>query len=355
MNALPPPSGPPPPVLPPRRPAQSESQWGSPTGAAGVAAQGAVSLRNVSKWYGDVVAVNDVSFEFRPGVTGLLGPNGAGKSTLLHMMAGMLTPSNGDVMIRGEAAWRNTEMFRHVGLVPERESVYPFLTLWEYTLASATLHGLPDPSAAAAAAIEQVEMTAAMNRRMGGYSKGMRQRAKIAAALVHEPDVLILDEPFNGTDPRQRLQLTEMLKALGAGGKTIVFSSHILEDVESLADEVCVVITGRLAASGPYREIRRLMTDRPHAFSIRSSDNRVVAAALVGRPDITSVAFSGDRLEVQTSDFGAFTSAIARVLLDSGADLHDLEPADDSLENVFSYLVNTQRTPRHLAPGRTGT
>lgn len=313
----------------------------------------AVSLRNVSKWYGDVVAVNDVSFEFRPGVTGLLGPNGAGKSTLLHMMAGMLTPSNGEVLIRGEAAWRNTQMFRHLGLVPERESVYPFLTLWEYAVASAMLHELPDPEAAASAAIEQVEMTTAMHRKMGGYSKGMRQRAKIAAALVHAPDVLVLDEPFNGTDPRQRLQLTDMLKSLGRGGKTIVFSSHILEDVETLADEVCVVINGRLAASGPYREIRRLMTDRPHSFTIRSSDNRRIAAALVGRGDVTSVAFAGDRLQVQTSDFGAFTQAIARVLLESGADLHDLEPADDSLENVFSYLVNTQRTPRDLTPGST--
>jgi ABC-2 type transport system ATP-binding protein len=165
--------------------------------------------------------------------------------------------------------------------------------------------------------------------------------------------VLILDEPFNGTDPRQRLQLTEMLKADGARGRTIVFSSHILEDVETLADEVMVVINGRLAASGPYREIRRLMTDRPHAFTIRSSDNRAIARALVARTDVTSVAFLGDRLEVQTDDFGDFTEAIAGVLLGSGAELHDLEPADDSLENVFSYLVNTTRTPRHLTPGRT--
>jgi ABC-2 type transport system ATP-binding protein len=132
-----------------------------------------------------------------------------------------------------------------------------------------------------------------------------------------------------------------------------VFSSHILEDVETLAEEVLVVINGRLAASGPYREIRRLMTDRPHAFTIRSSDNRAVARALVTRPDVTSVAFQGDRLEVQTDAFGDFTEAIAGVLLGSGADLHDLEPADDSLENVFSYLVNTTRTPRHLTPGRT--
>ena len=342
MSDLPPP---PVPTPPPSPPATAAPAPGGPPGA--------VSLRQVSKWYGDVVAVNDVSFEFRPGVTGLLGPNGAGKSTLLHMMAGMLVPSNGEVLIQGTPSWRNTEMFRHVGLVPERESVYPFLTAWEYAVASAKLHELPDPEAAATRALEAVEMTAAMHRKMGGYSKGMRQRVKVAAALVHEPDVLILDEPFNGTDPRQRLQLTEMLKADGARGRTIVFSSHILEDVETLAEEVLVVINGRLAASGPYREIRRLMTDRPHAFTIRSSDNRAIARALVTRPDVTSVAFQGDRLEVQTDAFGDFTEAIAGVLLSSGADLHDLEPADDSLENVFSYLVNTTRTPRHLTPGRT--
>jgi len=314
----------------------------------------AISLREVSRWYGDLVAVNDVSYEFRPGVTGLLGPNGAGKSTLLHMMSGMLSPSNGEVLVNGDPAWRNTEMFRHVGLVPERESVYPFLTAWEYAVASARLHGLADPEAAAATAIDMVELGPAKDRKMGGYSKGMRQRAKIAAALVHQPDVLVLDEPFNGTDPRQRLQMTEMLRALGDAGRTIVFSSHILEDVETLADEVMVIVTGRLAASGPYREIRRLMTDRPHAFTIRSSDNRAVARALVGRSDLTSLEFTEDRLEVHTSDYGAFTQSIAGVLLESGVDLHELEPADDSLENVFSYLVNApRRAPRHLAPGRT--
>src|SRR5690606_38405480 len=223
MSDLPPP---PVPIAPPPSAATAAPAPAGPPGA--------VSLRQVSKWYGDVVAVNDVSFEFRPGVTGLLGPNGAGKSTLLHMMAGMLVPSNGEVLIHGTPSWRNTEMFRHVGLVPERESVYPFLTAWEYTVASAELHELPDPEAAATKALEAIEMTDAMHRKMGGYSKGMRQRAKIAAAIVHEPDVLILDEPFNGTDPRQRLQLTEMLKADGARGRTIVFSSHILEDVETL-------------------------------------------------------------------------------------------------------------------------
>jgi len=172
----------------------------------------------------------------------------------------------------------------------------------------------------------------------------MRQRAKIAAALVHRPDVLVLDEPFNGTDPRQRLHLAEMLKRLGDSGRTIVFSSHILEDVEGLADVVAVIIGGRLAASGDFRKIRRLMTDRPHSFTIRSSDNRAVAAALVARPEVAGLTFVtdgfGEAMVVQTSDYGDFTEAIAPVLVRTGVELHELRPADDSLENVFSYLVN---------------
>ncbi|MDG2113778.1 MAG: ABC transporter ATP-binding protein [Actinomycetota bacterium] len=300
----------------------------------------AISLRAVSRWFGDVVAVNDVTYDFRPGVTGLLGPNGAGKSTLLHMMAGMLQVSAGEVMVRGESTWRNIGMFDDIGLVPEREAVYPFLTAREYVTTSAKLHRMPDPEQAARAAIEMVELTDAQDRKMGGYSKGMKQRAKIAAALVHDPQILILDEPFNGTDPRQRLQMTEMLQALGDEGRTIVFSSHILEDVEHLATEVMVIVGGRLAASGDFRRIRRMMTDRPHSFTITTSDNRAVAGLLVHRPDIAVLSFTGDQLQVQTTDFGAFTEMIAGVLVDSEVELYGLEPADDSLENVFTYLVD---------------
>lgn len=303
----------------------------------------AVSLRSVSRWYGDVVAVNDVSFDLRPGTTGLLGPNGAGKSTLLHMISGVLRPSSGEVVVLGESGWRHPDMYRQVGLVPEREAVYPFLTAWEYALASARLHQLDDPGSAARAAIDMVELGDAMHRKMGGYSKGMKQRAKIAAALVHDPQVLVLDEPFNGTDPRQRLQMTSLLRDLGDAGRTILVSSHILEEVEELADEVLVVVGGRLAASGAFRQIRRLMTDRPHSFSIRSSDNRTIAAMLVGRADVAGISFHddarGDYMEVRTSDFGAFTRSIAGVIGASAVELHELQPADDSLENVFSYLV----------------
>ena len=301
----------------------------------------AIELRNISRWYGDVVAVNDISYAFEPGITGVLGPNGAGKSTLLHMIAGFLQPSAGEVAVFGEPSWRNPEMFRRLGLVPEKEAVYPFLTAHEFALASARLHQLPDPEAAAGRAIALVEMEDAQDRRMGGYSKGMRQRAKIAASLVHDPEVLVLDEPFNGTDPRQRLQLMEMLRRMAAEGRTILFSSHVLEEVERLAEEVLVIADGRLAASGDFHQIRRLMTDRPHTFTLRSSDNRRLAAALIDQPHIAAVAIEDGRLDVRTTDFGAFTAAIAAATRDCGVTLHELRPSDESLESVFSYLVSS--------------
>ncbi len=300
-----------------------------------------VEVQNVSRWYGDVVAVNDISFTLEPGITGLLGPNGAGKSTMLHMISGFLRPSVGLISVLGATSWRNPEMFRSVGLVPERESVYPFLGARAFAEASARLHGLPDPEDAAGRAIARVELEDAQDRPMGGYSKGMRQRAKIAAALVHDPEVLVLDEPFNGTDPRQRLQLMEMLRRMASEGCTVLFSSHILEEVERLAENVLVIVNGRLAASGDFRQIRRLMTDRPHTFELRTSDNRALAAALVGLPHVSAVELTDSRLDVRTTDFGAFTAAIADAVRDSGVTLQQLRPADESLESVFSYLVGS--------------
>ena len=299
----------------------------------------ALEVDRVSRWYGNVVAVNDVSFSLGPGIHGLLGPNGAGKSTILHMLAGFLEPSNGEVRVLGEPAWRNPGAYARIGLVPEREAVYPFLTGWEFVLLSAKLQRLPDPESATRRALALVDMEAAQDRATGGYSKGMKQRVKVASAIVHDPQVLLLDEPFNGADPRQRLQMMAMLRRMAAEGKTIVFSSHILEEVERLADNVLVIVAGRLAASGDFRAIRRLMTDRPHTFTVRSSENRRLAAALVADDATSGVTLDDDILTVRTSDFGAFTLAIARVARDTGVSLHELRPTDESLESVFSYLV----------------
>jgi len=299
----------------------------------------AIDVDHVSRWFGNVVAVNDISFTVGPGITGLLGPNGAGKSTLLHLMSGFLRPSAGTVRILGAPACGNPAMYRDVGLVPEREAVYPFLTGFEFVRQSARLHHLQDPDAAAAHAIRTVEMNDVQNRTTGGYSKGMKQRIKVAAAIVHEPRILILDEPFNGMDPRQRLQMMDLLTAMGADGKAVLFSSHILEEVERLAETVLVIVAGRLAASGDFREIRRLMTDRPHTFRVRSNGNRLLASMLVSDPSVTGVELVENDLNVQVADFLAFTRAVPRVARAANVTLFELAPSDESLESVFSYLV----------------
>ncbi len=302
--------------------------------------QPAVELANASRWYGNLVAVNDISFDLYPGVTGLLGPNGAGKSTILHMLAGFLRPSNGDVRILGQPAWRNTEMYRRLGLVQEQEAVYVFLTGYEFVLASARLHGLPDPHQAARAAIETVDMEEFAGRATGTYSKGMKQRIKVAAAIVHNPDVLLLDEPFNGMDPRQRIHMMDLLQQMAAAGRTIVFSSHILEEVERVADNVLVIVAGRLAASGDFRAIRKLMTGRPHTFTIRSSDDRALASALIQDPSVYGVDLDGNEsLVVRTRELSAFALAAPRIAKEAGIRLVELRPTDESLESVFSYLV----------------
>jgi ABC-2 type transport system ATP-binding protein len=204
---------------------------------------------------------------------------------------------------------------------------------------NARLQRLPDPDAATAAAIRTVELDAAADRPVATYSKGMRQRVKLAGALVHEPAVLLLDEPFNGMDPRQRLHMTSLLRGMAAQGRTILFSSHILEEVERLADSVLVVYAGRLAASGEFRQIRRLMTDRPHTFFVRSSDDRRLAAALLTDTSIFGVNLQDGRLSVSTSDFGAFTRVLPRIAHAGAISLYELTPTDDSLESVFQYLV----------------
>jgi ABC-2 type transport system ATP-binding protein len=298
-----------------------------------------LSLDAVSRWYGNVVAVNDVTFEVGAGITGLLGPNGAGKTTLLHMMSGFLAPSAGSVRLDETSTWRHPQLYRAVGFVPEREGVYGFLSARQFIAASARLQGIDDPGAATERAIAMVDLADAADRSIGGYSKGMRQRAKVAAALVHDPQVLILDEPFNGMDPRQRLHMMDLLREMAAAGKTILFSSHILEEVERLSDRVLVVVAGRLAASGDFRRIRRLMTDRPHRFSIRSSDDRALARELLASADVEAVEIHDGLLSVRTGDYGALTRAVAPAARRAGASLLELRPADESLESVFSYLV----------------
>ena len=314
-------------------------------------------LDKVSRWFGNVVAVNDVTMTIGPGVTGLLGPNGAGKSTVINMMAGFLSPSAGTVTLDGDPVWRNEEIYRRIGLVPEREAMYDTVTAWQFVLANAKLHRLPDPEAATTGALETVQMVDVKDRDIATFSKGMKQRVKIATALVHDPRVLLLDEPFNGMDPRQRIQLMDLLDRMGEEGRTILFSSHILEEVEQIAGNIQVMVAGRHAASGDFRDIRRLMTERPHQYSIRSDNDRALAAAIIAEQSASGVELVTDNgagahfsttgardtraaLHVQAVDVSRFVRALPELAARNGIRLYEVSPADESLESVFSYLVS---------------
>ena len=312
----------------------------SPSAPQQIVENARIVLNHASRWYGNVVAVNDVSCSLGPGITGVLGPNGAGKTTILHMMAGLLAPSAGAVLVDGKPSAGNPEVYRGLALVPEREAVHPFLTGREFVRASAELYGLSDVKGAVDRAIELVALQDAQHRRVETYSKGMRQRIKIAGALVHDPAIVLLDEPFNGMDPRQRLHMMEVLRQVAKAGKVVVISSHILEELNDLANNVLVMISGRLAASGHYREIRRLMTDRPHRFLIKSSDNRKLAAALLSDESVFSVELSEAGLVTNTSDRSRLTRTLPRIARDNRIRLLEIHPTDESLESVFSYLVD---------------
>lgn len=302
-------------------------------------------LRDVSRWYGNVVAVNDVTMTIGPGVTGLLGPNGAGKSTLIALMSGFLAPSSGEVRLGDAPVWRNVAAYRDLGLVPEREVSFSYLTGRQFVQASAELHKLSDPRGATRHALEEVDLVDASDRPISTYSKGMRQRAKLASALVHEPGVLLLDEPFNGVDPRQRMHLMALLTRMGEQGRTVLFSSHILEEVEQIARQIEVIVSGRHAASGDFGAIRRLMTDRPSHYVVRSTDDRTLAAALMGQPSVRSVALgrvgTGDALTIEVTDMGHFTHALPRLARESAITVREVAPSDESLESVFTYLVQS--------------
>jgi len=306
-----------------------------------MSAPGALDLQQVSRWYGNVVAVNDVTMRIGPGVTGLLGPNGAGKTTLIAMMAGFLAPSAGTVTLDAAPVWRNVSAYRHIGLVPEREASFGYLTGRQFVRACAELHGLPEAGRAAEQALQTVELVEPAARRIGTYSKGMRQRVKLAAALVHEPSVLLLDEPFNGVDPRQRIHLMGLLTQMGEQGRCVLFSSHILEEVEQIARHVEVVVAGRHAASGDFGAIRRLMTDRPTRYRLASSDDRALAAAIMRLDCVRGVQIASvGGVEAEVTDLGSFALALPPLARAASITVHELSPTDESLESVFTYLVS---------------
>ncbi len=299
-----------------------------------------VQAAGASKWFGDLVAVSDVSFSIGAGVTALLGPNGAGKSTMLRMMCGLARPSNGSVTVLGKDPRSDVSVLGRIGMAPQQESLLDHLSGREFVELAAQLHHLQRPGEAARQAIQTVELDPDDTRRLSTYSKGMRQRIKLAQAIVHDPLVIALDEPLTGLDPRQRREMIELFHRLGSEGKCVIVSSHVLDEVERFGSRVLVMAQGRLAAEGDFREIRNLMDDRPLRISIRTDRPRELAIALLDRGVISGCRLEGaDVVVVDTTDPAAFRRAVAPVARDRNVSLRELRPLDDDLESVFRYLV----------------
>jgi ABC-2 type transport system ATP-binding protein len=299
-----------------------------------------IRVDHVSRWFGSVVAVSDVTFDIGSGITGLLGPNGAGKTTLLRMMTGLAEVSDGTVTMFGEAVRDNPPLYRRVGVMSEHETVYPFMKGRDFVRMMARLRGVADVGAATERAIGLVELAHAAHLPMGTYSRGMRQRMRLAATLVHDPEVLILDEPLNGADPRQRVHFQGLLRTLAAEGRTIVLSSHILEEVELLAETVLLVINGKLAASGGFRAIRAALDKRPYHVRVVSDAPRALAAAVMGLDSVDAVTVDPDgAIIVLSSKVRELQVELPRLAQAASISLRRVEPLDDSLESVFGYLV----------------
>ncbi|MEO7996283.1 MAG: ABC transporter ATP-binding protein [Gemmatimonadaceae bacterium] len=296
-------------------------------------------FEQVSHWYGDVVAVNGINATVNAGITGLLGPNGAGKSTLLQLAAGLLTPSNGAVRVYGRSPASGPKAYADIGIVPEQEALPANMTAEAFVLSRAALLGLPDIKEATRKALATVELDNVKGRRLGGFSKGMKQRAKLAAALVHEPRLVLLDEPFNGLDPRQRVGMMRLLESRAEQGTAVLLSSHILEEIEGIASRILVMLAGRLAATGDYRSLRRLMTDRPHTVHVRTTDDRQLASALITNPTVVGVEVSDAGLMVRATDYAGFARAVGPAAKRLNISVFEIKAADESLEHVFAYLV----------------
>ena len=313
---------------------------GVPLNAAAATSAPRVVAEGVSKWFGALVAVSDVSFDIGAGVTALLGPNGAGKSTMLRMLCGLARPSQGTVRVLGRDPRTDTGVTRLIGLVPQQEGVFEPLRARDFVELAAKLHGLPEPAAAAAHALATVDLDPGDTRKLPAYSKGMRQRVKVAQAIVHDPSVLVLDEPLTGLDPRQRMELVALFRRLGSEGRCVIVSSHVLDEVERLGSQILVMSQGRLAAAGDFHELRALMDDRPLRVRVRTDRPRELAGALLEAGTAIGVRLDGDDvLELDTSDARALTRALAPVARDRGARLFEVRALDADLEGVFRYVV----------------
>jgi ABC-2 type transport system ATP-binding protein len=302
-----------------------------------------VVAEHLSKWYGQVIGLNDVSLTIGGGVTGLLGPNGAGKSTLLKLMTGQLKPSKGSLKVLGGPVWSNPEAYLRLGLCPEQDAFYERMTGLEWLCALLRLHGYGDADAksAAMAALERVDLIEAANKRIGAYSKGMRQRVKLAQAIAHEPDLLVLDEPLSGMDPLARRRTIKLLRNWAAAGKNVVVSSHVLHEVEALTSSILLMHHGRVLAEGNVHQIRDLIDEHPHTVCMKAARPRELARELVSSPDVLSIRFDGDTLFAQTARPDSFYARITELAAQGENEIFEVTSPDDNLQAVFEYLVKS--------------
>jgi ABC-2 type transport system ATP-binding protein len=304
------------------------------------ATEPAVVFDQVSKWFGPVVAVSDVTFTIGSGVTSILGPNGAGKSTVMRLLCGLTNPSSGSVQVYGQDPRQNPKIYSELGLVPQQETVIEPITCLEFVTLAAKLSNVSRPDAAARAAVEMVELDPTDKRPIGSYSKGMRQRVKVASAIVHRPRLLVLDEPLNGLDPRQRARMIELFTELGTGGRSVIVTSHVLEEIERFGSRILLIAEGRLAAEGEYTQIRALMDDRPLRIRVDCDDPRLLASQLMRSPSLSAVSLVGNSVIADVIDAPVFRRLVARCCAENGLDLREVVPLDDDLESVFRYLVS---------------
>ena len=303
-----------------------------------------VAADHLSKWYGQVIGLNDVTVTVPAGITGLLGPNGAGKSTFMKLVTGQLKPSKGTITVLGEPIWGNPALYHRIGFCPEQDSFYERMTGLEWVTALVRLSGVADAAAAAMAAraIETVELTDAANKKIGAYSKGMRQRIKLAQALAHDPELLILDEPLAGMDPIARRRTIRLIKDWGRAGKSILVSSHILHEIESMTANILLINQGRILAEGNVHQIRELIDEHPHTVHIKADRTRALAREFLAHDDVLSLRLEEGAVVVQTGRPDAFYARLTD-LAASGehGTIHEVTSPDDNLQAVFQYLVKS--------------
>ena len=301
-----------------------------------------VAADRVSKWYGQVIGLNDVSVEVGSGVTGLLGPNGAGKSTFLKLITGQLKPSKGAVRVLGEPVWGNPGLFFRLGFCPEQDSFYERMTGLEWVTALTRLNGLSDTDATDAArrALDTVDLLDVANKKIGAYSKGMRQRVKLAQAVVHDPELLLLDEPLAGMDPIGRRKMIRLIKDWARAGKSVLVSSHILHEIEAMTSTILFINNGRILAEGNIHTIRDLIDEHPHKVKIRVSDPRGMARGFLSHDDVISLQFEDGAVVVETAKPDAFYGRLTEMAA-TGAmgEVYEVSSPDDNLQAVFEYLV----------------